>query len=100
MGVEAATAQQVGTEQATDGVRQEDVVTTAQSGAVSFPEVVRAHYAWERAGCVDGSEAERFRSLLKAFREEEGELLQAYWATRRPSAAKRRRERDTEEDED
>ena len=81
-----ATAQSVGVEQATDGARPDEVVTTVQAGSVSFPELVRAHYAWERAGCVGGPEAERFRDAMRAFQTEEGELLHAYWATRRPSA--------------
>ncbi|HEX7255676.1 MAG TPA: hypothetical protein VF236_07080 [Gaiellaceae bacterium] len=81
-----ATAQSVGVEQATDGARADEVVTTVQAGSVSFPELVRAHYAWERAGCKDGPEEERYRTSLQAFQAEEGDLMHAYWATRRPSA--------------
>lgn len=60
--------------------------TSAQSGAVSFPDLVRAHYAWERASEPDGALAARWHQALAAFQAEEGELRYAYWATRRPSA--------------
>jgi hypothetical protein len=81
-----ATAQNVGVEQVTDGARPDEVTTRGQSGSVFFPELVRAHYAWERAGCVDGPERDRYEDVLQPFQEEEGELLHAYWATKRPSA--------------
>jgi hypothetical protein len=82
-----ATAQSVGTEQATNGAaRPDDAVTHEQSGGVSFPELVRAHYAWERGGCGDGPEEKRYRELLAAFQKEEGDLVHSYWATKRPSA--------------
>ncbi len=81
-----ATAQSVGAEQATNGARVDEFTTTAQAGSGSFPELVRAHYAWEKAGCVEGKEAERYLSLLETFQKKEGELLHVYWATKRPSA--------------
>jgi hypothetical protein len=81
-----ATAQSVGVEQVTDGAVRDEVLTRGQAGSVFFPELVRLHYAWERAGCVEGPEAERYRSALKAFQAEEGDLLHVYWATKRPSA--------------
>lgn len=81
-----ATAHNVGVEQATDGARLDDIRTRGQGGAASFAELVRAHYAWERTGCEEGREADRYRSALEAFRVEEGELMHVYWATRRPSA--------------
>ena len=81
-----ATAQRVGFEQATDGARQDEALTRTQAGSVSFTELVRAHYDWERAGCKDGPEAERFRAVLTRFQAEEGELKHVYWATKRPSA--------------
>jgi hypothetical protein len=84
--MDAATVESVGVEQATDGARQDEVLTTAQAGSVSFAELVRAHYAWERGGCVDGPEEKRYRAALTAFQAEEGDLLHVYWATRRPSA--------------
>lgn len=80
------TAQSVGVEQATDGAVSEDVVTAGQAGAVSFSELVRAHYAWERGGCVEGPAEDHYRRLLAAFQAEEGELVHSYWSTRRPSA--------------
>ena len=51
-----------------------------------FPELVRAHYAWEKTGCVDGREADRYSDVLKSFQADEGEMLHVYWATKRPSA--------------
>jgi hypothetical protein len=73
-------------EQATDGAARDEVWTIGQTGAVSFPELVRAHYDWERAGCAEGKAEEHFRRKLKSFQESEGELTHAYWATKRPSA--------------
>ena len=81
-----ATAQSVGVEHVTDGASRDDVLTRGQAGSVSFPELVRAHYAWEKTGCVDGSEADRYSDLLRKFEAEEGDLLHVYWATKRPSA--------------
>jgi hypothetical protein len=81
-----ATAQNVGVEQATDGAIRDGISTRAESGSVFFPELVRAHYAWEKTGCVDGREADRYSDVLKAFQADEGEMLHVYWATRRPSA--------------
>jgi hypothetical protein len=81
-----ATAQSVGVEQATDGAVRDEVLTQGQAGSGSFPELVRAHYAWERAGCEEGPEGDRYRSVLHKFQEDEGELMHVYWATRRPSA--------------
>jgi hypothetical protein len=81
-----ATAQSVGVEQATDGAVRDQVLTRQEAGSVSFAELVRAHYAWERAGCEEGAEADRYRTALLAFQTEEGELMHVYWATKRPSA--------------
>jgi hypothetical protein len=75
-------APQVGIEQA----EVDQSWTTAQSGSVSFPDLVRAHYQWERSGEQDGELATRWRQALAAFQADEGELRFAYWATRRPSA--------------
>ena len=80
------TAQNVGVEQATDGAVRDGISTRAESGSVFFPELVRAHYAWEKTGCVDGREADRYRDALTAFQADEGEMLHVYWATKRPSA--------------
>lgn len=82
-----ATAQSVGVEHKTDGaVASEESFAVAHAGGVSFPELVRAHYAWERGGCVEGPTEDHYRELLKRFQEEEGELVHSYWSTKRPSA--------------
>ena len=61
-------------------------------GSSFFADVVRAHYAWERA-LNDGTDADRLPALaaeyertLKTFQTEEGVILDAYWCVRRPSA--------------
>jgi hypothetical protein len=72
-------------EQATSGSPHDEVLTRGQVGSVSFPELVRAHYEWERSGGADGTE-QHYRDALEQFQEQEGELMHAYWATRRPSA--------------
>jgi hypothetical protein len=51
-----------------------------------FPELVRAHYDWERHPGENGSAARRYRDALEAFEEREGALVHVYWATKRPSA--------------
>jgi hypothetical protein len=81
-----ATAQNVGVEQVTDGARPDEVTTRGQSGSVFFPELVRAHYAWEKAGCLEGPERDRYDDVLRRFQAAEGDLLHVYWATKRPSA--------------
>lgn len=73
-------------EQAVDGAPHDQEWTTAQTGSVSFPELVRAHFKWERADGSDGELERRYRARLKEFEAREGELLHAYWATKRPSA--------------
>jgi hypothetical protein len=81
------TAANTGVEYATDGaVATEETFAVAHAGGVSFPELVRAHYAWERGGCVEGPAEDHYRRLLKQFQDEEGELLHSYWSTKRPSA--------------
>jgi hypothetical protein len=81
-----ATAQGVGTEQATNGARPDEFTTRGQAGSDTFPELVRAHFAWEKADCSEGPEAERYRAVLQKFQEKEGDLVHVYWATKRPSA--------------
>ena len=73
-------------EQSAVGTVHDEEWTTQQLGAVSFPELVRAHYEWEKAGARNGDGDARFHQLLARFQQEEGELVHAYWATRRPSA--------------
>lgn len=82
--------------QAQDGASEQAVIpssagefASAQSGAVSFAEVVRVHYEWERAmrrGTPDDELEQRFRDKLREFQQREGSLLHAYWSRRRPSA--------------
>jgi hypothetical protein len=82
--------------QTQDGASEQAVVPSSagelasgQSGAVSFAELVRVHFEWERAqrrGAPDDELEERFRDKLKEFQQKEGSLLHAYWSRRRPSA--------------
>src|SRR6266511_5298141 len=75
------------TEQVVDGPPvDENGWTGATAGSGMFPELVRAHYEWERRAGHNGSHAERYRHALEAFEKREGELVHVYWATRRPSA--------------
>ena len=68
-----------GTEEATD-----------ETGAALFPQLVWAHYQWERKlhsdGSADGALAEAYREKLRAFQRKEGRLEQVYWSTRDASA--------------
>jgi hypothetical protein len=73
-------------EQAVDGEPHDQRWTTGQAGSGSFPELVRAHFDWERAGCSDGADEQRYRQRLREFEAREGEVSHVYWATRRPSA--------------
>ena len=81
-----ATAHNVGVEHSTDGAAADKPATVGRAGAISFAELVRAHYVWEQGGCVEGPAEDNYRRLLKDFQEEEGELVHSYWSTRRPSA--------------
>jgi hypothetical protein len=65
---------------------------TALVGGAFFADLVRAHYAWERA-LSDGADPARLAGLakeyehrLKEFQAAEGTILEAYWCVRRPSA--------------
>jgi hypothetical protein len=83
--VTSASAPPAGLEEATDG--QPDAGwTSGQTGAISFPELVRAHFDWERGGCAEGELEQRYRAKLALFQEQEGPVMYAYWATQRPSA--------------
>jgi hypothetical protein len=82
--------------QTQDGASEQAVVPSSagelasgQSGAVSFAELVRIHFEWERAlqrGTPDEELEKRFRDKLEEFQKNEGTLLHAYWSRRRPSA--------------
>jgi len=61
-------------------------------GGAFFADLVRAHYAWERA-LDDGTGRDRLAELaagyehaLEEFEAVEGDLLEAYWCVRRQSA--------------
>ena len=63
---------------------------TAYSGAAAFPELVWSHYRWERELHRDGEASEEveadYRTQLREFQQNEGEVLGAYWSTRGASA--------------
>jgi hypothetical protein len=65
---------------------------TVLVGGAFFADLVRAHYAWERA-LGDGTDPARLAALaqayehrLKRFQAAEGNIVEAYWCVRRPSA--------------
>jgi len=69
-----------------------DAAPTELVGGAFFADLVRAHYAWERAR-AEGAEPGRLATLgeeydrtLKQFQSAEGDILDAYWCVRRPSA--------------
>ena len=74
------------------GHHRNGTAPTQLVGGAFFADVVRAHYAWERAlndGTVPSRVAELAKSYedtLKTFEAEEGSILDAYWCVRRPSA--------------
>jgi hypothetical protein len=61
-------------------------------GSPFFADLVRAHYAWERAVAKKdgGRDVERlgaeYATTLRRFCDEEGELVEAYWCVREASA--------------
>jgi hypothetical protein len=69
-----------------------DHAPTELVGGAFFADLVRAHYAWERAldeGAQPGriaTLAEEYERTLKQFQSAEGEILEAYWCVRTPSA--------------
>lgn len=74
-----------------DHIEETDSPASAQVGAVSFSDLVRAHFKRERARKRGDSEAadetERdFRARLKEFEDQEGNLAAVYWSTRNASA--------------
>jgi hypothetical protein len=64
----------------------EEAWTVGQAGSIGFPELVRAHFEWERSGEKNAQLEARFRRKLAEFLAQEGELQNVYWATRRPSS--------------
>jgi len=60
-----------------------------QTGAALFPQLVWAHYRWERGRRrrePDAALEREFLAKLDEFQREEGPLVQVYWSTRKPSA--------------
>jgi hypothetical protein len=51
---------------------------------VSFSQLARAHYEWDRS--EDGPGGDRFRETLDAFETEAGDIVDAYWCRKDASA--------------
>src|SRR5579862_5668259 len=62
----------------------------AQTGAALFPQVVWAHYQWERRlhrdGVADSALEHAYRAKLQEFEHQAGKLEQVYWSTKSASA--------------
>jgi hypothetical protein len=74
-----------------DHVEETDSPASAQVGAVSFSDLVRAHYKRERERKRGDSQAaeqaeQEYHERLKEFQDQEGSLAAAYWSTRNASA--------------
>ena len=74
-----------------DHIEETDSPASAQVGAVSFSDLVRAHFKRERErkrGDADASQqAEQdFHACLKEFEDQQGPLAAVYWSTRNASA--------------
>ena len=67
-------------------VESEPASTSAEAGSIAFPQLVRAHFDWERSRRADPELEARFRAELEDFQKAEGALKHAYWSTKRPSA--------------
>jgi hypothetical protein len=67
-----------------NGEPQGEEWSTGQAG--SFPDLVRAHFKWERADDSDPEAARRYHTCLDNFEAREGAIIHAYWSTKRPSA--------------
>ena len=65
---------------------ERDAVSASES--VTFPELVWAHFLYQRAlheeGELHGPAEEEFRSQLERFVAENGPIINAYWCTARP----------------
>jgi hypothetical protein len=59
-----------------------------ETGAALFPQLVWAHYQWERKLHSDGGPApaleQAYRQKLTEFQRNEGRLEQVYWSTAMP----------------
>lgn len=74
-----------------DHIEESDSPASTQVGAVSFSDLVRAHYKRERERKHGDTEATRqaeaeFHERLKEFQDQEGTLAAVYWSTRNASA--------------
>lgn len=72
-------------------IEESEAPASAQVGAVSFSDLVRAHFAREHErerGNADATERADavFRARLEEFQREEGTIAAAYWSTRNASA--------------
>jgi len=72
------------------GARSRARVEVAVSEAVSFPELVWAHFLYQRElhdqGVMHGPAETEFRSQLERFVAEHGAIINAYWCTSDASA--------------
>ena len=70
--------------------RRQEEPSVAQTGAVLFPQLVWAHYQWERKLHADGQPDEgleqAYQAKLAEFQKQQGRLEQVYWSTRSASA--------------
>lgn len=61
-----------------------------ETGAALFPQLVWAHYQWERRlhgnGGQDAALQQAYREKMSQFQRKEGRLEQVYWSTRNASA--------------
>ena len=78
-----------GLRRATRRLRREQP-SASQTGAALFPQVVWAHYQWERRlhaeGVSDEALEDAYRAKLAQFQREQGRLEQVYWSTQSASA--------------
>lgn len=69
---------------------EEVVVPAPTMAGDTFPELVWAHWTWERdvhgRRAADPEVEAEYRAALAAFEREHGEIIEAYWSTRRASA--------------
>jgi hypothetical protein len=92
--LEQETAEQVAEHPNDPRLERGSGAPTEQVGSAFFADLVRAHYAWERElSGKDGDDPDRlaaldkeYRHKLDTFRRAEGEILEAYWCVRKPSA--------------
>lgn len=70
---------------------EEVAVPAPTQGGDTFPELVWAHWRWERDvhgrdGAVDPKVEAEYRAALAGFERRHGEIYEAYWSTRKASA--------------